>query len=253
MRKSKISRDTEGRGTQGWSEPAKIRALWFCCSASSLKTLSLLRVISCQLKATAAIWAQKSQKEPKRDFATTLNTTGMSLDRVLSQIVPVSLISSFEILRGRLDSWGEEGNRTHHKHILTSWHMSWHMAHIMSGLSGISSYYAPWISPRGALPPIFAIRQRHWLPLQPQLQNGVNTLFFRGWRKVQTSATSVVFDSNKLQEVTESNTLWSVVCACPCNRVARMAPLASCFCAWAAWPWKLLDPACLGNKTWKTC
>ena len=45
-----------------------------------------------------------SPKEPKRDFATTLNTTGMSLDRVLSQIVPVSLISSFEILRGRLDS-----------------------------------------------------------------------------------------------------------------------------------------------------
>ena len=30
---------------------------------------------------------------------------------------------------------------------------------------------------------------------------------------MQTSATSVVFDSNKLQEVTESNTLWSVVCA----------------------------------------
>jgi hypothetical protein len=47
-----------------------------------------------------------SPKEPKRaqKRLCNLNTTGMSLDRVLSQIVPVSLISSFEILRGRLDS-----------------------------------------------------------------------------------------------------------------------------------------------------
>lgn len=60
MGKAKISRDTEGRGTQGWSEPAKIRALWFCCSASSLKTLSLLRVISC------VNWRRLQLYEPKR-------------------------------------------------------------------------------------------------------------------------------------------------------------------------------------------